>query len=330
MAPPAAAFLPKRRDGPCVEGRLPRERDLRGRSAHELFCNLSDNRGAVLKVLVLGSGVIGTSAWYLAREGHEVTVLERQAARRWRPASPMPAKSRPAIPRLGRPRRAGEGDQVDADAPQPAGHVAAARPGDVALGRPMLANCTEPAYPQQEPHGPLAEYSRDCLKALRAETGIAYDDRAQGTLQLFRTQKQLDGTARTSQILKSSALRGARPRRLRRGRAGAGGRRTSSSARCDCRATRPATASSSRNRLAEMAPELGVSFRYGMRIEALGSRAAASPACSPPPACCGPTATCWRWAAIVTSWRGSPRSPISPGGTSSGRFPATARMTSWN
>ena len=28
---------------------------------------------------------------------------------------------------------------------------------------------------------------------VRAETGIAYDERAQGTLQLFRTQKQLDG-----------------------------------------------------------------------------------------------------------------------------------------
>ena len=41
---------------------------------------------------------------------------------------------------------------------------------------------------------PIAEYSRDCLKALRADTGIAYDERALGTLQLFRTQKQLDGT----------------------------------------------------------------------------------------------------------------------------------------
>ena len=34
---------------------------------------------------------------------------------------------------------------------------------------------------------PIAEYSRDCLKQLRADTGIDYDARAQGTLQLFRT-----------------------------------------------------------------------------------------------------------------------------------------------
>src|SRR6185295_8414205 len=47
----------------------------------------------------------------------------------------------------------------------------------------------------------LAEYSRDCLKDLRAQTGIAYDERALGTLQLFRTQKQLDGVGKDTQIL---------------------------------------------------------------------------------------------------------------------------------
>jgi len=34
-----------------------------------------------MRVVVLGSGVVGvTSAWYLARAGHEVTVLDRQPA----------------------------------------------------------------------------------------------------------------------------------------------------------------------------------------------------------------------------------------------------------
>ena len=34
-----------------------------------------------MKVIVLGSGVIGVStAYYLARAGHEVTVVDRQAA----------------------------------------------------------------------------------------------------------------------------------------------------------------------------------------------------------------------------------------------------------
>ena len=34
-----------------------------------------------MKILILGSGVIGvTSAWYLARAGHDVTVVDRQGA----------------------------------------------------------------------------------------------------------------------------------------------------------------------------------------------------------------------------------------------------------
>ena len=34
-----------------------------------------------MKVLVLGAGVVGVaSAWYLARAGHQVTVIDRQAA----------------------------------------------------------------------------------------------------------------------------------------------------------------------------------------------------------------------------------------------------------
>ncbi|TDM08766.1 MAG: D-amino acid dehydrogenase small subunit [Ideonella sp. MAG2] len=47
----------------------------------------------------------------------------------------------------------------------------------------------------------LAEYSRDCMVQLRADTGIRYDERTQGTLQLFRTQKQLDGIGKDVEIL---------------------------------------------------------------------------------------------------------------------------------
>ena len=46
----------------------------------------------------------------------------------------------------------------------------------------------------------LAEYSRDCLMQLRADTGISYDERTQGTLQLFRTQKQVDGAAKDIKV----------------------------------------------------------------------------------------------------------------------------------
>jgi D-amino-acid dehydrogenase len=52
----------------------------------------------------------------------------------------------------------------------------------------------------------LAEYSRDCLRALRADTGLAYDERMQGTLQLFRTQKQFDGSADDIAVLRQSGV----------------------------------------------------------------------------------------------------------------------------
>ena len=42
----------------------------------------------------------------------------------------------------------------------------------------------------------LAEYSRDVLRGLREEAGLSYEQRSLGTLQLFRSQAQLDAAAR--------------------------------------------------------------------------------------------------------------------------------------
>jgi hypothetical protein len=72
-------------------------------------------------------------------------------------------------------------------------------------------NCTESAYRLNKCRMvPIAEYSRDSLKRLRVETGIACDERMQGTLQLFRTQEQLGGIDKDIEILK--AARTARPK----------------------------------------------------------------------------------------------------------------------
>ena len=116
----------------------------------------------------------------------------------------------------------------------------------------------------------MAEYSRDCLRELRAETGIRYDERIQGTLQLFRTQAQLDGTGADIAVLKryGVAFETARPRRLHRRRAGAGQR-----ARQVRR--RPAAARRRDRRLLQVHAErwprcggaAGVQFRYGTRIQ---------------------------------------------------------------
>ncbi|MBV8924856.1 MAG: D-amino acid dehydrogenase [Bradyrhizobium sp.] len=67
----------------------------------------------------------------------------------------------------------------------------------------MLRNCTSHRYAVNKSRMvPIAEYSRDSLRALRAETGIAYDHRSKGTLQLFRKQSQLDDIGGDVEILK--------------------------------------------------------------------------------------------------------------------------------
>lgn len=53
----------------------------------------------------------------------------------------------------------------------------------------------------------LAEYSRDCLKALRAETNIQYEGRQGGTLQLFRTEQQYEMRPAISPCWKMPAYR---------------------------------------------------------------------------------------------------------------------------
>jgi D-amino-acid dehydrogenase len=148
-----------------------------------------------MKVLVLGGGVIGvTTAWYLAQAGHEVEVVERRSG----PALETSfANAGEISPGYSSPW-AGPG------VPLKAIKWLLMRNGPLVL-RPkldpamwtwllrMLRNCTSSRYALNKSRMvPLAEYSRDQLRQLRAETGITYDERNLGTLQLFRTQKQLD------------------------------------------------------------------------------------------------------------------------------------------
>ena len=52
----------------------------------------------------------------------------------------------------------------------------------------------------------LAEYSRDCIKALRQETGIQYEGRQGGTLQLFRTQQQFESASKDIAVLEDAGV----------------------------------------------------------------------------------------------------------------------------
>jgi D-amino-acid dehydrogenase len=162
-----------------------------------------------MKVLVLGAGVIGvTAAYELAGAGHEVTVVDRQAA----PAMETSfANAGEVSPGYSAPW-AGPGVPLKAIKWLAMHHrPLVIRPhidrAFIVWVLAMLRNCTAARYAINKARMVrLAEYSRDCLRALRADTGLAYDERMQGTLQLFRTQKQFDGSASDIAVLRQSGV----------------------------------------------------------------------------------------------------------------------------
>ncbi|WP_313026295.1 D-amino acid dehydrogenase [Pseudomonas lopnurensis] len=227
-----------------------------------------------MRVLVLGSGVVGTaSAYYLARAGFDVVVVDRQPAVAMETsfanagqvspgyASPWAAPGVPlkAIKWL-----------LQRHAP-----LAIKLTGDVEQYlwmAQMLRNCTAARYAvNKERMVRLSEYSRDCLDELRLETGIAYEGRQLGTTQLFRTQAQLDAAAKDIAVLERSGV----PYQLldRAGIARAepalaqvadkltGALRLPNDQTGDCQMFT--------SRLAEMARELGVEFRFERNIQRL-------------------------------------------------------------
>ncbi|MGE6792210.1 D-amino acid dehydrogenase small subunit [Pseudomonas guineae] len=227
-----------------------------------------------MRVMVLGSGVIGTtSAYYLARQGFDVVVVDRQSAPGMETsfanagqvspgyASPWAAPGVPlkAIKWLLQ-KHAPLAIKATADIDQ---YLWMAQ---------MLRNCTAARYAvNKERMVRLSEYSRDCLDELRAETGIAYEGRALGTTQLFRTQAQLDNAAKDIAVLKQSGV----PFELL-DRAGiarvepalaavthklAGALRLPNDQTGDCQMFT--------SKLAEMALALGVEFRFGQNIQRL-------------------------------------------------------------
>ena len=162
-----------------------------------------------MKVVILGGGVIGVaSAYYLAKAGCEVTVVERQPG----PALETSFGNAGQIsPGYSAPWAA-PGIPLKALKWLFQKHAPLAIRADGSLYQwqwmaKMLSNCNEKSYAVNKARMMrLAEYSRDCIKALRADTGIAYEGRQQGTLQVFRTQAQLDAMAKDIAVLKECGV----------------------------------------------------------------------------------------------------------------------------
>ena len=148
-----------------------------------------------MKILVLGAGVVGTAAaYYLASDGHEVTVIERH---------PMAARGT---------------SQSNAGLVSPGDATAWASPAALktflralynhdlgikvrlrfdpyffAWSLRFLRQCTQARLrANTDIKLRLALYSRDCINAISADTGIHYDERKKGILYFFRSQQSLD------------------------------------------------------------------------------------------------------------------------------------------
>lgn len=162
-----------------------------------------------MRVIVLGSGVIGvTSAHYLAQQGASVTVLDRQTG----PAEETSFGNAGQVsPGYSTPWAA-PGIPFKAVKWMFQHHAPLAVNLDGSMWQlqwmaQMLKNCNAQHYAiNKERMVRVAEYSRDCLRQLRQDTGISYENRSKGTLQLFRKDAQLDAVQRDIEVLKESGV----------------------------------------------------------------------------------------------------------------------------
>ncbi|MCT9366649.1 D-amino acid dehydrogenase [Acinetobacter baumannii] len=227
-----------------------------------------------MRLIVLGSGVIGVaSAYYLARQGAEVTVLDRQSG----PAEETSFGNAGQIsPGYSTPWAA-PGIPFKAVKWMFQHHAPLAINLDGSMWQlqwmaQMLKNCNPQSYAvNKERMMRVAEYSRDCLRELRKDTGIHYENRAKGTLQLFRKEAQMEAVQRDISVLEECGvsyelLNGNELGRVEPALANAqdklvGGLHLPNDETGDCYLFT--------NALAQIAKELGVNFQFNQNVEKL-------------------------------------------------------------
>ncbi|MEO9523469.1 D-amino acid dehydrogenase [Marinobacter alexandrii] len=158
-----------------------------------------------MKVLVLGSGVIGvTTAWYLAKAGNEVTVVDRLDT----PATETSFANAgmlsfdystpwgaPGVPMKAIKWMMQDISPLYFD-------VKRFDANTISWMMKMLAQCSSRAFDvNKERMLRVARYSAECFRELNTELDLDYDVRMKGTLEVFRSQKELDGAASDVAIL---------------------------------------------------------------------------------------------------------------------------------
>ncbi len=162
-----------------------------------------------MKIVIAGSGVIGvTTAYYLSREGHDVTVIDRQDSSAQETShanagmlstgysAPWAA---PSIPLKAIKWLSSEYSPL-----------VISKPFDLSLiswAGKMLMNCTATRYEENKSRLlRLAQYSQQSFADLQTETTIDFDTESKGTLQLFRKAGDLNGTATDINILEKHGI----------------------------------------------------------------------------------------------------------------------------
>ena len=229
-----------------------------------------------MRVLVLGAGVVGTtSAWYLARAGHQVTVIDRQ-------------------PVAGNETSFANGGQISVSHAEPWAnpHVFGrlrkwlgredapllwrwrADPAQLAWGLRFLLECLPGrTYRNIEAIVAMALYSRGRLQALRDELGLQYDHLERGILHIYTDRQEFSIAIKAAGVMRGlgldrdtvdvekclkiePALAGARPLLV-------GGDYTRSDESGDARQFTLA--------LSEHARAAGVEFRFGCTVERIAA-----------------------------------------------------------
>jgi len=227
-----------------------------------------------MKVLVLGAGVIGTStAWYLTKQGHEVTVVDRREG----------AGLETSFANGGQISVCHAEPWANPDAPlkiltwltqddAPLLFRLRMDPHQWSWGLRFLAECLP-----SRTRGNIGEivklslYSRASLQALRAETAIAYDELEMGILHYYTDRGEFDRAVAAASIMRKygldrevesvdDAVRIEPALAASRGRI-VGATYTSSDESGDAHLFT--------KRLAQMAQAKGCRFEYGKAIEAL-------------------------------------------------------------
>ncbi len=230
-----------------------------------------------MTTIVIGAGVIGvTTAYYLAKAGHEVTVVERHAE-----AACESSHANAGLIAVGHPA-------PWASPRAPLALLNSLWRADSALTfRPrldprqwawclrFLANCTSGRHRTNALRVlGLGAYSLEALTALRAETGIAYDEAARGILYLYRDAAHLAEAAATLRLVGEGRL----GFEVKDAAECAGIEPALASARdrlagaIYCSADESGDARLFTRNLARICADLGVVFRYGTAVSGLTAR----------------------------------------------------------